>query len=485
MSTVPSRFLFYDLETFGQDPRYSRIAQFAAVQTDASLQIIGQPHSFWVQPADDVLPSPQATLVTGITPQHALAQGMTESQAFARIEALMMQPQTCMLGYNSVRFDDEFIRYGLFRNFYDPYEREWRNGNSRHDVLEMLRLMHALRPEGLNWPLREDGSPSFKLEDLAAANALREGTAHEALSDVRATLALAQRLRQAQPRLWNYALQLRNKKVAAALLDVQTMTPVLHISSRYAVQRCCAAVVIPLALHPTINNRIIVFDLSADLEPLLERTPDEIAYDLYLRHQDRPEGQARVGLKEVHLNRAPMLVAWKHLRPPDFQRLHIDPKYIDQRAYYLQQIAPRLREKIQRVYSATKPQIESDVDAALYEGFIPKKDVPHLLQIRKSTPETLATLHYPFKDKRLPELLFRYRARNYPSTLTSEEMQRWNHYRRQRLQENTSLSEYSLLGYFAEITQLRYEYCNDTRALELLNILEHWGRQLQQSLNTP
>src|SRR3546814_14818171 len=128
---MPASFLFYDLETFGTDPRRSRIAQFAAIRTDAQLNEVQAPVEFFVKPADDLLPSPMATLVTGITPQDALRDGVTEAEAFARIFEEMARPETCTLGYNSLRFDDEFVRHGLFRNFRDPYEREWRGGHSR------------------------------------------------------------------------------------------------------------------------------------------------------------------------------------------------------------------------------------------------------------------------------------------------------------------------------------------------------------------
>ena len=166
-------FLFYDLETFGADPRRSRIAQFAAVRTDAALDVVEEPISLFVRPADDLLPSPVATLITGITPQQALAEGMAEAEAAARIVEEMARPGTCTLGYNSLRFDDEFVRHTLFRNFFDPYEREWRGGNSRWDLLDVLRLAHALRPEGIEWPRREDGATSFRLEHLALANGVR------------------------------------------------------------------------------------------------------------------------------------------------------------------------------------------------------------------------------------------------------------------------------------------------------------------------
>ena len=184
-------FLFYDLETFGADPRRTRIAQFAAIRTNAALEQIGEPLDLFVQPAADLLPSPVATLITGITPQQALREGLPEAEAIARIVEEMARPGTCTLGYNSLRFDDEFVRHTLFRNFFDPYEREWRNGNSRWDLLDVLRLAHALRPDGIVWPRREDGATSFKLEHLALANDVRQGDAHEALSDVYATLGMA------------------------------------------------------------------------------------------------------------------------------------------------------------------------------------------------------------------------------------------------------------------------------------------------------
>lgn len=333
-------FLFYDLETFGQDPRRTRISQYAAIRTDADLNEIDTPVSFFVRPADDLLPSPMATLVTGITPQQALAEGISEAEAFDRINEQLSRPGTCALGYNTLRFDDEFVRYGLFRNFHDPYEREWRNGNSRWDLLDMLRLMRAMRPDGIQWPLREDGATSFKLEHLAEANNVREGDAHEALSDVRATIGMARLFKQSQPRLWDYALKLRDKRFVGSLLDVAAMKPVLHISMRYPASRLCAAPVLPLSMHPTINNRVIVFDLEGDIDDLLELPAEVIAQRLYMRASELPEGATRVPLKEVQLNKVPALIAWNHLRADDHARLGLDVAAIEARAERLRAFAP-------------------------------------------------------------------------------------------------------------------------------------------------
>src|SRR5690606_13463014 len=265
------------------------------IRTDEALEQVEEPVEFLVRPADDLLPSPDATLVTGLPPQRALAEGVPEAEAFARIAEEMSRPQTCSLGYNSLRFDDEFIRFGLYRNCPDPSEREWRGGDSRWDLLDALRLMHALRPDGIAWPAREDGKgTSFKLERLAAANGVRTGDAHEALSDVRALIGLARLFRRSQPRLWGYALRLRDKRHAGSLLDPIAMTPVLHVSQRYPASRLCAAAVAPLALHPHIATRVVVFDLDSDPDELLRLDADTIADRLYLRADQLPEGASRI-----------------------------------------------------------------------------------------------------------------------------------------------------------------------------------------------
>ncbi len=476
-------FLFYDLETYGSDPRRTRIAQFAAIRTHAALEQVEEPVSFFVQPADDLLPSPGATLVTGIAPQDALRDGINEAAAFARIVEELGRPGTCGVGYNSLRFDDEFVRHGLYRNFHDPYEREWRGGNSRWDLLDALRLMHALRPDGIRWRAREDGGgTSFRLEHLAEDNGLRVGDAHEALSDVRATIGLARLFRAAQPRLWDYALALRDKRHAASLLDVAAMTPVLHISQRFPASRLCAAPVVPLARHPQIESRVIVLDLAEEPDALLDLDAEAIAARLYARQADLPEGVARIPLKEVHVNKCPALVPWAHLREGDFARLGIDAERVLQRAARLRAQGPALAEKVRRVFARPGPQGPVDVDAALYDGFVGDGDKRLLAQVRGTPPHLLAKAQYPFRDARLPELLFRYRARNWPESLLPGERERWNAYRRHRLHGDGGLSECSFAQFRGEIDRLRGEHAGDARRLALLDRLQAWGDDLDAGL---
>ena len=477
---MPATFLWYDLETFGRDPRRSRIAQFAAIRTDAELNPVDEPVSLFCQPADDLLPSPEATLITGITPQRARREGLREAEFFARVAEELAQPETCAVGYNSIRFDDEFIRYGLYRNFHDPYEREWRNGNSRWDLLDFMRLAHALRPDGLNWPQREDGTTSFKLEDLAAANGVRTGTAHEALSDVRALIGLARKLRTAQPRLWDYHYGQRDKRKVAAMLDVANMTPLLHVSGRYPASRLCAALVAPLARHPRIESRVIVLDLDADPQPLFDLPAEDIADRLYTPAADLPEGEARIPLKEVHSNRCPVLVPLEFLRAADFQRLGIDRAAALASAERLR-AQPGLAEKVRRVFGAEKHRDPADADAALYDGFPSDADKRVFPLVRSSAPANLPVLEGRFTDPRFRELLFRYRARNWPEALDADGLERWNDYRRNRLQRDGGLSEYGFATYYAEIAALRAAR-EPGPAQALLDALEAWGKDLEQQL---
>ncbi|MFT3757164.1 MAG: exodeoxyribonuclease I [Pseudoxanthomonas sp.] len=480
---MAASFLFYDLETFGADPRRTRIAQFAAIRTDAELNEIDEPISFFVKPADDLLPSPIATLITGITPQQALHEGITEADALARIAEEMSRPETCTLGWNTLRFDDEFVRHGLFRHFFDPYEREWRGGNSRWDLLDVARLFHALRPDGIAWPQREDGKgTSFKLEHLANANQVRIGDAHEALSDVRATLGIARLMRKAQPRLWEHAQKLRDKRYAASLIDITAMQPLLHVSQRYPASRLCAAPVLPLARHPRIDNRVIVFDLDGDIDALLQLDAQDIADRLYVPAAALPEGVQRVPLKEVHLNRCPALVAWNHLREADFQRLGIDRDAMEATAARLRPHAADLAEKVRQVFATEAAREPADVDAALYDGFIGDGDKRRMADVRATPPAQLGEREFGFADRRLPELLFRYRARNWPEMLSPAEHQRWNDYRRQRLLADNGLSELTLPQFLEQITALRGEHAGNGTKQVLLDQLQAWGEELQATL---
>ncbi|MBS0456318.1 MAG: exodeoxyribonuclease I [Proteobacteria bacterium] len=475
-------FLWYDLETFGKDHLRSRIAQFAAQRTDGDLNPIGEPLVLHCRPADDLLPSPEATLVTGITPQDALRDGLREAEFVNKMMAEFSVPHTCAVGFNSLRFDDEFVRVSAYRNFHDPYAREWKDRNSRWDLLDVLRLAHALRPDGIVWPRRRDGTTSFKLTDLTAANGIGHEHAHDALADVQATLGMARLLKRAHPRLFDYALTLSDKRNVARLLDTEGMSPILHISSKFPAARRHAALVAPICQRPEVPNQVIAFDLSADPQPLLDLDADDIADRLYTPAADLPEGVARIPLKAIHLNKCPMLVELKTLRDPDIERLQLDRAMAQRRAQQLRD-APGLIEKVQKVFARPGDRQPADADAALFDRFIPNGDLALFTRIRNAAPADLPAFANKLKDSRLHELLFRYQARNWPESLDVAQRERWDAHRRQRLECDVGLSEYSFETYAAAIARLRVERAGDGRAQALLDQLDAWGRELRTSLS--
>ena len=447
---------WHDYETFGADPRRDRPAQFAGLRTDTDFNPVGEALVLYCQPARDVLPVPEARLITGITPQQALARGMPEAHFIARIHGELIRPGTCALGYNTLRFDDEVTRHTLYRNFFDAYEREWRNGNSRWDIIDMVRATAALRPDGMVWPVDESGRPSFRLERLTAANGIGHEGAHDALADVRATIELARRIRRCQPRLYDFLWRHRDKHSARQLLQLGGFEPVLHVSEKFSAERHCLALVVALARHPTNSNGIIVFDLAADPEPLLELTADEIRRRLYTRADQLPAGSERIPLKTVHLNRAPVLAPLSVLRPADAERLALDLATCRSRASSLRQ-AQGLAAKLAEVFSTPPPEPLDgrDPDLMLYGGgFFSDADRHRIARIRELSPSQLRSLAVPFEDPRLPEMLFRYRARNFPESLDPEERERWEQQRRRRLTETGAGASIVLEQFQASIARL-------------------------------
>ena len=427
---MSASIFWYDYETTGIDPRSDRPLQVAGIRTDEALNEIGEPVNLYCRPSDDILPHPMACLITGITPQTLTSKGLDEADFMTRVHAEMAAPATCSAGYNSLRFDDEVTRYSLYRNFFDPYAREWQGGNSRWDLIDVVRTAYALRPEGINWP-QEEQRVSLKLERLTAANGIDHGQAHDALSDVRATIGLAKLVRSAQPKLYDYLYQLRSKQ--KVLDQVRLLQPMVHISGRFSAARNYLAVVMPLAWHPRNRNALIVCDLQSELSPLLELDGENLRRLLYTRREQLAEGQLPVPLKLVHINRCPVVAPMGVLREEDKQRLQLDMATIEQRAEQLRASQATWQEKLQTVYAAEEFTPSEDPEQQLYDGFIGDRDRRLCEQVRTAEPQRLGQEQWPFDDARLPELLFRYRARNFPHTLTPGEQEQWRLFCQQRL----------------------------------------------------
>ena len=374
---MANSFYWYDLETSGLSPKWDRIVQFAGCRTDAELNLLDDEYITYVSLPDDVLPNPNATLVTGITPSILESQGIREIDALRVISRSMSEPGTCVVGYNNLRFDDEFIRYSFYRNFLDPYSREWKNGNSRWDLLDLVRATGALRRDGINWPQDEDGLPVYKLEELTKHNQIEHGSAHDALSDVRATIGMAKLIYQNHPKIFEYYFALRDKKQVRQVLEPYGIKTCLHISGIYPRARFGVAPVISLARHPTNNNAVIVADLAEDIDSLVSMTSEQIKSRLYSK-----DFEDRLPLREIRINRCPFVVGFDVLTPENIDRLEIDMKIVEDRAKKLRQ--PGVGQKIASAFEHPNREANTDVDAALYEGFLQDEDRSRCLSFHQA-----------------------------------------------------------------------------------------------------
>ena len=422
-ATEPSLYWF-DYETFGTKAQWDRPCQFAGVRTSLDLQETGEPLVIYCQQSMDYLPHPKACQVTGLSPQEVNRLGVPEHEFIRRIVEEIGKPGTCSLGYNSIAFDDEFTRHTLFRNFFDAYEHEYKHGSSRWDLLDVVRLTRALRPDGIEWPVNDDGSASNRLELLSAANGIEHGAAHDALSDVRATIGMARLIRQRQPRLYAHAFQTRTKQEVAKLLNTVERNICLLVSYTIPATRSHLAAVLPLMLHPTNRNGVVVLDLLHD--------PADLSGDDF--------GALQARTRTVQINKCPVVVPFNTLRPEDATRLQMDIAAIKQHARNAQHLyQPEAQAAIKEVFTKDWPAPHTDPEGSLYSGgFMSGADRERADRIRCSAPALIASEAAHFEDRRFTELAMRFQARNFPDTLDSAARLRWAEHCRDKLNDDTA-----------------------------------------------
>ncbi len=478
--------LWYDIETFGLHSRYDRIAQFAALRTDEAFNPLEDPIVLYGKLSPDYLPDPLACLKTGITPQQVNKCGLFEAELIREIDSHFSRPGTCVLGFNNIAFDDEFIRNLYYRNFYDPYRREWAEGNSRWDILNVVRAARDFRPEGINWPFNEEGRPSVKLELMSGANNLAHTHAHDALSDVQATIALAKLIHDKQPKLFEWAWQHRTKNQIRPLIDLDNRTPLAHTSSIHYTRYGYSTLVCPLVTDPHIQNTIYVFDLRYDPEPLLSLPVEEIRKRLHTSIEElSAEGLTPIPLKAMAINKSPFLAPRAVFSDKVAARLGIDLAQVDEHWKKLKK-APQITAKLRQVFGNT-PEWGSidDPDMQIYDRFFPDEDKGILEIIRNAQPAKLPGMNINCKDSRIPEMLRRYIGRNYPQYLDEESKHRWKSFCASRILF-PPIPAASDLGKYKK--RIAAWMSNDTLEAEkkpILKALKEYGADLEQELLAP
>ena len=450
-------FFFYDLETSGFNPRSARVMQFAGQRTDLELKPVGEPVNVLIKLTPDVLPEPDAVLVTGITPQQTLADGLTEAEFLKLFYDEVVRPDTIFVGFNSIRFDDEFMRFLHYRNFYDPYEWQWKDGCSRWDVLDVVRMTRALRPEGIEWPFAPDGKPANRLEFLTKVNKLSHDSAHDALSDVKATIAVAKLVRDKQKDLFEYLLGMRDKKKAAEL--VLKGEPFVYTSGRYPSANLHTTAAVLLGKHPQ-QDAALVYDLRQDPTPFLEMSVDEITQAWKFT---KDPDVLRLPIKTLKYNRCPAVAPLGVMKDQATQdRLSLTLETVAKHLKILKKHQVAFAEKVSQAVAKLDAEREKaqislvdnqlTVDERLYEKFFDSPDKQAMRVVRAAKPEELSQLAGNFRDDRLKSLLPLYKARNYPASLDSEERAAWDNFCAQRLFDGGPSSR--LAKYFARLSDL-------------------------------
>ncbi len=425
-------FFFYDIETSGLNPRRDRIMQFAGQRTTLNFEPIGQPVNVMVALTDDIVPSPWATMITGITPQQTLTEGMSEPQFAQMLQQDIFTPQTIAVGFNNIRFDDEFVRHLFWRNFYDPYTWTWEDGRSRWDLLDVVRMTRALRPDGINWPTDGNGDSINKLELLTEANGLNHEKAHDALSDIEATIAVAKLLRQHQPKLFSYLLSMRDKKNVSQLVNLSDRRPFVYTSGRYGKVNNFTTVAYPVSVGSN-KSELIVYDTRFEVMDLKDLSPQQVHDGLFGSYESKSKGPV-IPFKRFKSNACPAVAPVSVLESDDgWQRVGLDKELVASRIQSLYAV-PEVITLIEEAF-ASRPEFDSgsDPEEQLYDGFLNDTDRRLLSQVRHKDEAGLVDFHPLFADQRLPELLLHYKARHFSSSLSYDEQIAWGNYRHDRL----------------------------------------------------
>lgn len=463
-------FLFYDLETSGLNARNDRIMQFAGIRTDSSLKQIGETVNILVRLNEDVLPSPEAIMVTGITPQQTVDEGYTEAE-FARVLTdEIFTPDTIAVGFNNIRFDDEFVRHLFWRNFFDPYEWSWKEGRSRWDLLDVVRMTRALRPEGIKWPVDEKGVATNRLELISKVNGLDHFKAHDALSDVEALIAVTKLIRDKQPQLYEYLLKIRDKNEVKKLVNLDYKQPFVYVSGRFDAEFNKATVAFPLTSGK--NGNVVIYDLRYDPTPFINLSTNELAAKLYAKWEDRQADDfVKLPVKELQYNRAPAVAPMGVLAQGEgWNKIKLDEAAIEKHKTILLS-APDFAENIRSVFENREEFKKStDPEAQLYDGFVSDGDRMRIETVRNSKQNELADFHPNFNDERLDPLLLHYKARNFPKSLSEEEAIIWEKWRADRIIAG--------LPVFTNSLQKLLSTTTDENKLFLLQELHLWAESI-------
>ena len=311
------------------------------------------------------------------------------------------------------------MRHIFWRSFYDPYEWQWQDGRSKWDLLDVVRMTRALRPEGIEWPISDDGKATDRLELITKCNNISHEHAHDALSDVEALISVTRLIKTKQPQLYDWLFKMRDKKAVQRLINLDKPVPFVYSSGRYSSEFEKTTVALPIA--PAKNGNVLVFDLRQNLDDLLAQA----------------EPKFFPVVKELKYNHCPAVAPIGVLEQGSgWEKIQLTKEQIENNLKSLL-AHPDFIEKM-RTENEEREEFPpaTDPESALYDGFLDNTDKTRCAAVRRATINELADFHPDFHDSRLPHLLLHYKARNFENTLSDSEHKKWEDYRMRRIKSH-------------------------------------------------
>jgi exodeoxyribonuclease-1 len=454
-------FLFYDIETTGLNKSFDQVLHFAAIRTDRALKELER-YEIKMKLNPDVIPSPAAMITHHMSLQE-IANGIDEFAGIKKIHALLNQPDTISLGYNSLRFDDEFLRFSFYRNLLPPYTHQYANQCGRMDLYPMTVMYFLFKNSVLKWPMIA-GKPSLKLAALSTENQLAEGRAHHAMVDVEATLALA-RLFFKESEMWNYLAGYFNKESEHARLQDLKNTTALMIDGSIGAEKYYQCPVLFLGMHQHYKNQMLW--LRLDNEELCKITSETIP-DVRVIHKKLAEPGFILPFKERFLS---------HLTAERKALADANKKWLEQHPTIFSELIAYHTDYQYPLYPTT------DVSAGLYiNGFWNSAETNFCRAFHTADQKQKAKLTEQMQNPQLQMLSLRILGRHYPDALTTHQAEQFAHYMKKinPSDDNETLIDYQgkkrLTPRIAlnEMVELRKDIALTPVQLKLLDELESY-----------
>ena len=487
-------FFWYDYETTDLDWYRARPVQVAGIRTDESLEREGKLGELYCQPAPDHLPRIGSVLTHRVSPVHARDRGIREFEFAKKVHKQLHAEGTCTVGFNATTFDHRITHHLFFRNLFDPYRWHWKDSStSKWDIIELCRAAYALRRDILLWPYDDEGYAAFKLHKLALENSIRSEYSHRAVSgqdphsaadDVRLTLDLARLLKGASKNLWDYSRSCQS--VEHVVRSIRTTF--LIVNTTVLRQRGAATIAGFLGQDPNDKNRNYAFDLSynpaeffdANAESLLTYKPKSSA--------DNRDPRRHVPILRFRANASPYVMEFDLSNPMSEARqglldgLQLAPLDELQRRFSALDSNTKFKTRVVELNKPSYPE-RACPEENLYGLDVDRSDRAQLTRIRKSIgrPNWWKNERH-FRAKWLPGMVLRFRARNFPETLSDKEAEDWRDYCRQRLLREKVEDGLTEFERYERDLEIERGVDHDPKVRMCLDECESYGSELRGAL---